>query len=402
MRSINLRRVFIWVSVFSLAVTYIFNWVRMLNDQQIVFTTDFVPFYAAALISRNEGPSHVYDLELQKRYEEEIIGFSIPIENIKIFVNPPFVVPLVSLLITPDLGISLVLWELLMFMVFLIGNIFVFKLLYKEIPVTELVLFLLGIFLFFPGYKSVLFGQNSAILFLGASVWMYGLIRKKDGLAGLGLALMTVRPHIALPLALPFLFKRRRVFWWFLLGSSCLVAFSLFYSGWNGIAGFFNILMVSARGFNTTVNEKEMVNLIGLLIRLFPNIPLSIIHWAGWLAYGINIVFLCTLWIRSSEIHGRHIGLAMLLTTLTTPHLHVHDLVLWIIPMVLILLSVKNNSLLSNRYSPLPLWFSMGFLGGLFSPLLAAVIPYLILLILASLFYYSTTLKNAIQLPKKI
>ena len=393
MRSINLRRVLIWVSVFSLAIIYIFNWVRMLNDQQILFTTDFVPFYSAAQISRNEGPSHIYDLELQKRYEEKIIGFSIPFENINIFVNPPFVVPLVSLVITPDLRISLVLWELMMIMVFLIGNIFVFKLLYKEMPITELFIFLLGIILFFPFYKSLLFGQNSAILFLGASVWMYGLIRKKDGLAGLGLALMTIRPHIVLPLALPFLFKRRSVFWWFLIGSASLAAFSQVYSGLDGVLGFLKMITVSANGVNMTVNEKYMVNLMGFLIRIFPNMSLSVIHWAGWSAYIFNFVFLCTLWIRSSEIQGRQIGLALLLTTFTTPHLHVHDLVLWIIPLVLILLSVKDNTLLINKYAPLPLWFSMGFLACLFSPILAEVIPFLILVILIYLVYYSTSKK---------
>jgi hypothetical protein len=225
-------------------------------------------------------------------------------------------------------------------------------------------------------------GQNSAILFLGACIWAYGIITHKDWLAGLGLALMTVRPHIALPLAIPFLFKRKAVWWWFILGASSLAIFSIIYTGMDGILGFLRILTVSAKGINSTIQEKSMVNLIGVLIRLFPELPRSIYQSIGWGVYLISIISLCVIWIKSININGKQIGLAILITTFTAPHMHMHDLVLWSIPLVFILLSVKDNPTILNKLTPVPWWFSLAFLFCFFSPLLEAVIPYLILALL--------------------
>jgi len=388
MRPINLRRVFFLASVFSLTFVYIFLWLRMIHDPAQYTGTDFVPFYAASQIASNEGPGRVYDLNLQKKYEEQLIGFKFPVENVNIYVNPPFMIPLANLVFTPIFRNSLIFWEILMAFYFLTSSIILFSLMHNLFPLKDLLIFLLGLLFFFPAYKSLLIGQNSAILFLGACLWLYGLLKRKDGIAGLGLALMTVRPHIALPLALPFIFKRKVVFWWFLAGVVALALFSWLYSGMDGILGFIKLLTVSAEGINTTVKEKYMVNLIGVLIRLFPNSPLSFIHLVGWVAYLITIIGLCTLWIRSTEIQGKQIGLAILVITFTAPHLHMHDLVLWSIPLVIILLSAQNDHVLIRKLALVPWWLSMAILFCFFSPILESVIPYLILLFLISAVYF--------------
>lgn len=351
----------------------------MLNDPVQYTGTDFVPFYAAAQIAKNEGAGKIYDLNLQKHYEEELIGFEISVEDVNIFVNPPFVIPLISLILTPKFQASLILWVLLMGGFLLAGVFLLWQLMKNEIKKRPLMIFLLGLFVFFPAYKSLLIGQNSAMLFFGACLWLYGLLTHKDRLAGLGLALMTVRPHIALPLALPFMFKRRGVFWWFVIGTFILAGISLMYVGLDGIMGFLKMLTVSASGVNTTIKEQNMVNLIGLMIRAFPKLPVSFIHQVGWAAYLITIISLCFLWIKSPKIQGKQIGLAVLVTTFTAPHLHMHDLVLWVIPIALILISVKEKPDMVLKVSALPWWLSMAFLFCFFTPLLAAVIPYLIL-----------------------
>ena len=382
MRKINYQRVFLLASVLSLALVYLLLWLRMLNDPVQYTGTDFVPFYAAAQIAKNESPSQIYDLQLQQKYEDGLGDFDIQLQDVRIYLNPPFVVPLASLVTGKNFLTSLVLWEVLMALHLLLATSLLFLLVRHHFSRQILFIFLMGILFFFPGYKSLVIGQNSAMLLLGACLWVYGLLTRKDWLAGLGLALMTVRPHIALPLALPFLFKRRSVWWWFLIGTGSLAVFSLIYTGMDGILGFLKILTISGDGSNTTTGEKSMVNLIGVLIRLFPSVPVSIFRRVGWGAYLFTIISLCGLWIKSPEIQGKQIGLAILIITFTAPHMHMHDLVLWSIPLMLILLSVKEIPLLINRLAPLPWWLSLAFLFCFFSPILESVIPYLILIFL--------------------
>lgn len=324
----------------------------------------------------------------KRKYEEKLGNFEIQLQDVRIYLNPPFVVPLVSLVTLQNFVTSLALWELLMAIHLLLGTGLFYLLIHAHFSRQIILVFMLGILLFFPGYKSLMIGQNSAMLYLGACLWVFGLLTHKDWLAGIGLALMTVRPHIALPLALPFIFKRRAVWWWFLLGAGVLAVFSLVYTSLDGIMGFLKMLTVSANADNTTTGEENMLNLIGVLIRLFPGIPASIFRWVGWGGYFITIISLCGLWIKTPEIQGKQIGLAILVTSFTAPHMHMHDLVIWSIPLVLILLSVQHDPVLSHKLAALPWWLSIAFLFCFFSPILEAVIPYLILIFLILAVYF--------------
>lgn len=67
---------------------------------------------------------------------------------------------------------------------------------------------------------------------------------------------MAICPHLALLLALPFLFKRHCVWWWFLLCASLLVIFNLAYAGVGGVEGFLRVLIVSGRGVNYQTSEE--------------------------------------------------------------------------------------------------------------------------------------------------
>ena len=76
----------------------------------------------------------------------------------------------------------------------------------------------LEILVFFPIAVALTQGQDTALLFLGASAFVV-LLRADRDLAGRAvLSLTVIRPHIALGIALPFLFARRQVFLGFLVG----------------------------------------------------------------------------------------------------------------------------------------------------------------------------------------
>ena len=152
----------------------------------------------------------------------------------------------------------------------------------EHLPRNQNLILAIGILLFFPVFQSILLGQDNAIMFLGLSLLIWGIFQRRDWVAGLGLALCTIRPHFAIFLLLPFIFQRHTVLKWFVLSAFALALFSLFYTGFSGMKGFINILAVSGSGEGFRTNEENMINLIGLLRRLFPFLSsaliLSLIH----------------------------------------------------------------------------------------------------------------------------
>lgn len=213
MQKINFRRVFVVSGLTTLVIVYVVLWARMISNPVERTGADFIAFYAAGRIAQNEGPEQAYDLALQQKYEEEVVGFAIDPQQMSPYLHPPFVVPLAQAVALDDFVLSFILWNLVMLTFLGLGGIVLFRLLKDGFSRPQWLVVAAGILLFFPCYESLINGQDSAILYLGACLWMYGVLKNKDWLAGAGLAVMAIRPHLALLLALPFLFKRRRVWW---------------------------------------------------------------------------------------------------------------------------------------------------------------------------------------------
>jgi len=383
LKQVNLRRVFVVAALASLVLVYSMLWLRMITTPVEYTGADFIAFYAAGRIAQAEGPAQVYDLELQRHYEEEVVGFEVAPEHISPFLHPPFIVPLARALALDDFILSFVLWDLVMLAFLVLGALPLFYLLREGLSRQQRLVLLAGILLFFPCYASLVIGQDSAIFYFSACIWMFGMLTKRDWLAGLGLAGMTVRPHLALPLALPFLFKRRGVWWWFLIGASSLALFSLAYVGVDGIEGFFRVLLVSGRGENYHTGEEHMFNTIGLLLRTVPALPRLYVRWTGWSTYLLAIIGLCVLWARVPRVEERHVSLAVILSLFTAPHSHINDLVLLIVPVVgLLLVLVRKRYLLEQDAVFLPLGVSLVLLFSFFTESLKYSLSYLVMLFL--------------------
>jgi hypothetical protein len=89
--------------------------------------------------------------------------------------------------------------------------------------------------------------------------------------------------------------------------------------------------------------------LMGSLMRAFPTISAQWLHAAGYSAYGAAILFLCLIWLKSREIRFNHIGLAVLISIVFSPHLHLHDLSLLLVPMTGAAVILVERALLSPR-----------------------------------------------------
>lgn len=330
---INPYRILFLSASLALVGAYIFSWMDVILDPIQRTGSDFMAFYAAGRSMFDHSPAAVYDLMYVKLHEEQILGFEIAYNEVSPFMHPPFILPLLWFVAHFNYILAFHIWAFLMLMVIILSALIATRS-FREITPSNQVAIGVGVTLFFPLFISLVNGQDTAILLLGAVIWYYGLTKNANQVAGLGLALTTIRPQIALMLAIPFLFhpSRRSVWWWFCLGGAALTAVSVLIIGFDGVQNFLGILSISAAGEGFKINEIAMVNLIGSVNRFLPGLNAEIIRAVGWAAGFLCLVFLSLVWRRASDITDRHISLAIILALFASPHLHYHDLALLLIP----------------------------------------------------------------------
>ena len=396
MPRINFRSVFLIVGLTALIVIYADLWHVMAANPIELTRKDFIALYTAGRIANSGKWGSVYDLATQIAQEEQILGSPILSNDFAPFIHPPFILPALALVSYLEYVPAYHTWAVIQFLLCLLSA---WALLGAVPQLGNRKGLFAGIVLFFPVFISILSGQDSTLLLLGISLWAYGLLSGKDRPAGIGLALATIRPQIALLLALPFLFKRRKVLWWFLGGTLILGVFSIALVGMHGMLGFLRLLGLSASGAGYLTNETAMVNFLGLLIRWFPGIPTVLAHAGAWVMFVGVAVFLCILWIRSSEIAEKQIGLAVLLVLFAAPHLHYHDLVLLIVPITCLMSILHSNKLLSGPIVSLfPLGVSWILLISNSLDILKYNLPYLVGIVLG-LFLWVPGIISKTRLP---
>ena len=312
---------------------------------------DFRWFYAVGKVFREYGPSHVYDLDLARIYQAQVAGAPVGTVRLALPNHPPFVYPLVALLAGLDFRNAYYCYLVLILLITTPLMVVVYRSLRKENwPRLESLIVVVSLVLFEPFFTSLLRGQDTYLLFLGGLFLLSGRMLEKDWLAGLGLGLMLIRPQIGFALALPFLFRQRKIWWWFLATAAVLGMYSFAQVGWTGAMKYLHVLSLSTGVEGFGWDEVGMFNLVGLLIRIAPGLDLDVVHAIGWGFYAVTLAGLGTLWRWSKSIRPWHLALAVVLSLFAAPHLHYYDLALLAIPIVgLGVTGVKNS-----RFKVLP------------------------------------------------
>jgi hypothetical protein len=223
-------------------------------------------------------------------------------------------------------------------------------------------------FLFDPTFSGFINGQDIAILLFGVIVWMWGIFHEKYFLAGLGLSLTTIRPQIALFLAIPFLFRHRQVFWGFALGALALAAISIGLLKVNGTLKFIDSLRYIESTIWYEKHSFDMPTISGIIRRNFTVTNVGLAKGFVWICYLLGIISFSTWWYRSKEITEKHIGLIVLFGIFLLPYAHYHELTLLLIPIFCILRILQREESIPQYYLVLlPLivsWLSvLGFIG---------------------------------------
>ncbi len=382
----GVRRIFIIAGILSLFVSYLGIWGRMISDPVERTGADFIHFYSAGRIAQSQGATHVYDLSLQQKVQEEQVGFSLVPGQVLPYNHIPYLIPVLKAIVNTNYIDSFYKWDSIMILLY-IGGVMILSGLLKQASLvrSSISMTATGSLLFLPVFVSLMNGQDTALLFLGAAIWMYGLVSGEEFLAGVGLSLTTVRPHIALILALPMLFRYRKVFVGFALGAGGLALLSVLILGMNGVREFIDVLLITAGGEWYGTKQLAMFNLIGLLTRTFPLLEAETIRTFGWTIYGMMTIFLCIFWARTKDLQTGQIGLTVILAVFSVPHLHFHDLTLLLIPIYdLIRLSKRDSQPKTAIATTLPVAISLILLLSNVSPLLQYTVPYFIMLALAT------------------
>ena len=331
-KKINSQRLILITGLTALVISYSLLWIRMMNDPVENTGSDFITYYTVGVIANRYGLENVYDFQLQKAVEEEIVGFKIADANVMPYNHIPLINPLLALLAGAVGGrylLGLSVWAVVLLLVY-IPAVWILLQIRAELLEASFVN-LMAFVLFFPLFVSLLNGQDTFLLFLGAVLLVSGVLNHKDWSAGMGLALMTVRPQIALMMALPFIFTNRRIWWRFCVSALLFVLISIIPLGVSGVKDFLNIMSTAVVGSKDTA----MFNIIGFLSRALPAGQARTIQLIGWGAYVLGVIGLCILWKKCKEVDERVLGLALVLSLLVSPHLVYHDLTLLMIPLVI-------------------------------------------------------------------
>ena len=335
MKPINFRLVFIAVGLTALVIIYAVLWLRMVSSPAERTGSDFISAYTGGRVADRWGAANVYNLQRQQELQAEVVGFELAPGQVLMFNHPPYLVPFLALIMDGNYIGSMVRYALVMAALYAAAMTLVWRLLrLGGWQRASSALAVLGMATFFPLFVSLVNTQDTALMVLGGLLVLFGLLTKRDWLAGLGLALATVRPHVTVLLAFPFLFRRQWVFLWFCTAAAVLGLVSLLAVGPGGMQAYLRLLLTAAGGQFYGMQEGAMVNLVGLLTRLAPGLGSAAIHWIGWVVYGVTLVGLCILWARSRVIADKQIGLAVALAVFAVPHLHYHDLTLLLLPLL--------------------------------------------------------------------
>ena len=245
-------------------------------------------------------------------------------------------------------------------------------------------------------------GQDDAILLLGLAIWLWGMFSERPFLAGLGLSLTIVRPQTALFLAIPFLFKQRKVLWGFALGGLILVIISWALVKTEGMISFINSLKVIESTIWIEPHTLDMPTISGMIRRNFKVIDITFVRNLIWGCYLAGIIGFCIVWHKSKEILEKHIGLLTLFSILLVPYAHYHDLVILLVPIICLIRVLSSRKIIeTGLLSILPLIVSLIALVGFAGPgYLKFPLIYLVMLILGYLLLFPDRIQWIAKLRK--
>jgi hypothetical protein len=292
-------------------------------------TNDFVEYWTAfRAVHDNHNP---YDPNTILNYQHQLGSTT---EQPLMMWNPPWVILLLSPILRLEFIDSARLWFVLNLACILLGTALTWFCVSKE---KDFSLIALGAGLwFFPIWYTLALGQISAIVFLGAAILFWALVNKSNWLSGIGLVLLSFKPHVAYLWLVVLAWTTIRDRNIKLIGSVA-ACFLVVLIGTQSLApGIFNLwlesLAQSASNSNVPVLAWQTPNLVGL-VRSFAGNTNSTPIWPIIFVPGVTIIIvLATLIRKRGALHWNNVLPPLLcLSCFTAPFGWVFDCSLLVI-----------------------------------------------------------------------
>ncbi len=205
-------RVFLIGSILLQVTFCVMKWKDLLIDPRLA-GIDFVSFYTAGKIATSQDYTYLYNVQSQIDVQKKIIPADIFAggANFSLYNHPPYLAPLFSLIANLDYVKAYMIWTAMLVVILILCLLIIYKFLLSN-GWDRITAFLTAAncILFYPVLLSVIKGQDTALILFGLLLWMFGLLQNKEVRSGVGLALATLTPQIAVALALPSIVSRRR------------------------------------------------------------------------------------------------------------------------------------------------------------------------------------------------
>ena len=215
--------------------------VSQLGVRNAVLATDFRAYYTAGRMLLGGVRSDFYTPATQVVWQQSWAPELVDPAQLNPFRNPPFVAALFApfAFVPPELAFGL--WSIVNLAVVVV----VIRLAQNAIGegasessvARRRAILLIASFL--PVMVTLLLGQVSLFLVLGALCAWTAFRAGHDGRAGLALGLLLIRPQfLLLPVVILTLHRRWRALWWLASVSVALLAISLAVVGWDGLVNY--------------------------------------------------------------------------------------------------------------------------------------------------------------------
>lgn len=381
----------------SLGICYVGLWL-MLAAQGQFWRADFSAYYAGWRIVRDGQSAHLYDLDTQARYQQEILdegGFQ---GGVLPYLNPPYAtIPFVPLAWLPRAAA---------FWVWSIGQVVLLVWLARLLlrlsrgwSNRERWLLLCGVAAFPPLLITFMLGTFSLLILICLLRYYLALKQNQEKRAALWLVLGTVKPQLMLMPGVVLVGARRwRALLTTLLAGVALVVLSGLLMGWQSWLGFARIL--------TTVNNiygdigivpTVMYNIKGTLALLLGNEQGALINHISLVLFGAAVLVVVLAWRGAWRPDNArfelYMAFALVLGLLFLPHLNPHDGLLLVVPSTLFYCYLRQRNLPRSSYAAFALSCPLFFLvteftvgGGL--GIRGPVVAMLILLVWIGIYVY--------------
>jgi len=338
----------------ALSLSYVGLWLAS-YQQGLAWYSDFSAFYTGWTMVGDGQGARLYDMELQARYQRQLLEGRSLRDGFLPYVNPPHAtIPFVPLswLAHPTAYLAWTLGEmaLLIWLLFLLWQV--------ALPWRrhERLILLSAALAFPPLMITFVLGTFSLYMTVCLLQCYLTLKRAREIETGLWIALGTTKPQLMLVPSLMLLGARR----WRALGTALLligilVVLSGLALGWQSWVGFVEALRFVNGLFGRYVYPESMYNFRGTLTLLLGNQQGVLINMLSTVALAVAAVVV--LWIWRGRWRPDHpsfelrVALTMLVGALFLPHFYAYDGLSLVVPAALFYAYLRQRDLPRYAYA---------------------------------------------------